>query len=111
MRSYADASFITFRSPTVSDSARSWRSSLPSNGVFTAEMADHAIEHFEEIRSLNLRKPPATAELLAWLSILQAEEIDVANPGPGDRETIALTYSVLAKSRQDLSLLREQMTG
>ena len=84
-------------------------SRLPANGSFTAEMADNAIEHFEEIRSLSLRKPPATAELLAWLSILQTHEIDVANPRPGDRETVALTYAVLAKSRQDRALLREHM--
>lgn len=82
---------------------------LPQNGFFTAEMTDHAIRHFEEIRSLKLRKPPATAELLAWLAVLQRHEIDIGSLRAGDRETIALTYSVLAKSRQDLAILREQM--
>lgn len=82
---------------------------LDLNGKFTLEMAEHAIEHFEELRTLKLRKRPATAELLAWLSVLKRHEIDVRQPGPGDREVIALTYSILAKSREDLWLLRDHV--
>src|SRR2546421_1557709 len=37
---------------------------LDSN--FTPQMLDHALQHFEKIRDLTLKKRPATAELLAW---------------------------------------------
>ncbi len=83
---------------------------LPTNGAFTPEKIEHAIEHFEEIRKLNLRKPPATAELLGWLSILRDRNIDVKDPRAGEREAIALTYSILAKSREDLSLLKREIS-
>lgn len=82
---------------------------LPLDGSFTADMVDHAITHFEELRTLNLRKPPATAELLAWLSVLQRLELDVSALGPGDREALALSYTVLAKSRTDLEHLRTRL--
>lgn len=84
------------------------RRRLPHNGAFSEEMLEHAIEHFQELRQLNLRKLPATAELLAWLSILQQRGIDVKDSTPEDRDTIALTYTVLAKAREDLALLRQQ---
>jgi MoxR-like ATPase len=83
---------------------------LPTNGSFTGEKINNAIEHFEEIRKLNLRKPPATAELLGWLRILHDRNIDVKDPGPSEREVMALTYSVLAKSREDLSLMKREMS-
>ena len=68
----------------------------------------NAIEHFERLRELGLRKKPATAELLAWLSILDRFDLDVANPKPGEPEVIAFTYSILAKGKDDLSLLQDQ---
>src|SRR5205807_7297475 len=50
---------------------------LDSN--FTPQMLDHALQHFEKIRDLTLKKRPATAELLAWLRILDKRKIDVGN--------------------------------
>jgi MoxR-like ATPase len=70
---------------------------------------EHAIRHFEQLRELSLRKKPATAELIAWLRVLDRLQIDIANPKPGQRDAIALTYSILAKSKEDLSLLTERM--
>lgn len=76
---------------------------------FSPEMVENAVRHFEQIREIGLRKKPSTAELLAWLRVLAKLEIDMGRPKPGDAEAIAFTYSVLAKSREDLSLLREQL--
>jgi MoxR-like ATPase len=80
----------------------------PANG-FTPAMVEHAIAHFERIRALDLRKRPSTAELLAWLRVLARLNVDLSRLGPGDAEAIALTYSVLAKSKEDLALMREQV--
>jgi len=72
---------------------------------FTREMLENAIQHFEWIRSLPLRKRPATAEFLQWIRILEDMRIDVKNLGPQQTEALALSYSVLAKMREDLQLL------
>lgn len=77
--------------------------------TLTPDSIDHAIRHFEQLRELSLRKKPATAELIAWLRVLDRLQIDIANPKPGQRDAIALTYSILAKSKEDLALLTERM--
>ncbi len=74
---------------------------------FTSEMLDHAIEHFDQIRSLALKKKPATAELLAWVRILENLRIDIKNLQPGQAEALAISYSVLAKTQEDLERLRK----
>jgi len=66
---------------------------------------EHALEHFEEIRSLALAKRPATAECLAWLRVLQHMQVDPKNLKPGQAEVLSLSYSVLAKNKDDLNRL------
>jgi len=56
-----------------------------------------AIQHFNQIRSLHLKKKPATAELLAWMTMLKAMEIDIITPNMD----IQKTYGVLAKNVDD----------
>ena len=71
-----------------------------------------AVAHFREIRKLDLKKPPATAELLAWLEILRSLKIDDPDrPGAGGAEMMALSYSVLAKTKDDLARLRTRALG
>lgn len=71
-------------------------------------MVDQAVRHFERIRELGLRKRPSTAEFLAWLRVLDRLGIDLTGLKPGEREAIAFTYSILAKSPEDLRYLQEQ---
>jgi MoxR-like ATPase len=78
---------------------------LHLNADFTPKMLEHAILHFEEIRKMALKKKPATAEFLAWVRILEKMRLDVANIKPGEAETLALTYSILAKGREDKEAL------
>ena len=66
-----------------------------------------AIEHFEEIRALPLKKKPATAELIAWVKVLDRMQIDVKNLRGEEADALMLTYSVLAKNSDDLATLRE----
>lgn len=73
------------------------------------DAVEHALLHFEKVREMGLRKKPATAELIAWLRVLDRMHIDIANPKPGQRDAIAITYSILAKSKEDLTVLTERM--
>ncbi|MGH7454286.1 MAG: AAA family ATPase [bacterium] len=76
---------------------------------FTPAFIDAAIKHFYEIRSLALKKKPATAEFLAWLGILQSLKIDLNHLESGQAEAVALSYSILAKTREDLALMRKHI--
>jgi MoxR-like ATPase len=67
---------------------------------FTSGMLDAALHHFEEIRKLELRKKPATAELLAWLRVLQRLGLAPASGGPQPPSLVA-TYAALAKNQAD----------
>jgi MoxR-like ATPase len=72
---------------------------------FTEQMLDKALSHFIAIRQLDkLRKKPATAELLAWLRILEQGGLDVSDASRADE--LAFSYSTLVKSREDIELLR-----
>lgn len=73
---------------------------------FADGMLEDAIEHFQEIRSLTIRKKPATAELLAWLRVLDRMQINPGDLRPGQAEALALTYSVLVKTKDDLDALK-----
>lgn len=92
--------------PDADRLARIARSRLNLDGDFNNGTLDSAIEHFQEIRGLNLRKPPATAELLEWINVLQHHGIDPGSDDPAHRDLLAITYTVLAKSRQDIETLR-----
>jgi len=75
--------------------------------AFSPAMLDAAIERFEEIRRLPLKKLPATAELLAWVRILDRLQLDAR----GAAEALAFTYSALAKNEDDLIKMREAFGG
>ncbi|HET7234273.1 MAG TPA: MoxR family ATPase [Longimicrobium sp.] len=63
-----------------------------------------AVQEFLEIRKLPLKKAPATAELLAWVRVLRDRGIDPRR----DPERAAPTFTVLAKTVEDLRRLRER---
>lgn len=79
---------------------------------FSEDFIAAAINSFFDIRKLALKKKPATAEFLAWLQVLRSLQL-----GPGDIdiktgkvEALALTFSILAKSREDFALLKKKFT-
>ncbi|TAE49491.1 MAG: MoxR family ATPase [Bacteroidetes bacterium] len=74
---------------------------------FRKRMLDTAIQHFLEIRkNKGLRKPPATAELLSWIHILNREGIDLSSDVEEQVKKLAMSYSILAKSKEDLDKLQ-----
>lgn len=75
---------------------------------FSIEFVEAAINHFHGIRGLSLKKKPATAEFLAWISILKSMGADLVHPH-GSLEAIELSYSILAKNRDDLKVMRNYL--
>lgn len=67
----------------------------------------NAIDHFLKIRKLNLKKKPATAELLSWMRLLENAQTDVSNAA--NKDLVISTYAVLAKNDDDMRLMREKM--
>lgn len=81
---------------------------LDLDARFTAQMRDNAIAHFLKIRDLpGLDKAPATAELLAWMRVLEIQGLDAADESR--KADLKKTYVTLAKSDKDLSLLKEAL--
>lgn len=75
---------------------------------------DTIIEHFEMIRAkdkVKLKKPPATAELIQWAALLRKMDFDasklneLSSLSAEEREQLSLSYSVLAKNKDDLKAL------
>lgn len=84
---------------------------LGGSGKFNPHIIEHAICHFEQIRELVMKKKPATAELLSWLKVIGEMQIDVNNLKDGEREALCFTYSLLAKTREDLQLLTGRLNA
>ncbi|MCB0580417.1 MAG: MoxR family ATPase [Phaeodactylibacter sp.] len=82
---------------------------------YDQEQLKHIVGHFEDIRSntrLKLKKKPATAELIFWAMLLYKLGFDPARLGnvkalEGDaRRQLLTSYSVLAKTQDDLDALQ-----
>lgn len=83
---------------------------LALSDTFRSRMLTDAINHFMDIRkSKGLRKLPATAELLAWVHILDKHQIDINSDIEGQLNKLAMSYSILAKNKEDLEKLRRGM--
>lgn len=76
----------------------------------------HIIGHFNALRKgrkVKLKKNPATAELLYWTLLLQQLDFPVAKLADTDslteaeRKLLHTSYSVLAKTRDDLAALKK----
>ena len=86
------------------------RRRLSAADGFNDDMLRNAIQHFKSLRVVpGLDKLPATAELLDWLRLLQRLNLDLSDPtklGVEERLALAASYSVLAKSDDDIQKLR-----
>jgi MoxR-like ATPase len=77
---------------------------------FTPEFIDAAIERFFDIRELALKKKPATAEFLGWVQVLRSLDMDAKDIKSGQAEAFVLSFSILAKTREDFALLKKKFT-
>ncbi len=87
---------------------------------FSPEQLTPIVDHFDHIRrdrSLKLRKQPATAELIFWAMVLTDLQFDPAKLpdfrklNGEDKEKLVTSYSVLAKTKEDLQTLKEMLRG
>jgi MoxR-like ATPase len=80
-----------------------------SGGAEPADFIQSALRVFETLRALpGIRKKPATAELIAWVSALRRAEPQTPNPLSGvDAQLKRL--GVLVKNREDLELARRAL--
>ncbi len=70
-----------------------------------------AINYFNGIRDLKLKKTPATSELIYWIILLQQIGFPLAKLNGGslttdEQATLNMSFSVLAKNKEDLELLK-----
>ncbi len=77
-----------------------------------SELLSAALKSFYQVRHLpGLKKKPSTSELLDWLRLLLAEDIDAASLGAGDQGPTRLppVVGALLKNEQDLTLFEKLM--
>jgi MoxR-like ATPase len=83
---------------------------------YSEEDLDHIIRHFDALRKgrkVKMKKNPATAELLYWTQLLRQIDFPVAklsamdSLSPEERRQLHSSYSVLAKTREDLATLKK----
>lgn len=75
---------------------------------FTPRFIDAVIDRFFEIRDQALKKKPATAEFFGWIQVLKSLNLEANDIQSGQVEALALSFSILAKNREDLALLRQK---
>ncbi len=85
---------------------------------YAANDLEVLIRHFEEIRNnrkTKLQKNPATAELINWVQLLlqlgfDAQKLkNTAGLSDQERRQLGLSYSVLAKTKEDLIVLKNRV--
>ena len=78
-----------------------------------SQYADSAlVNHFLKIREMVKKKRPATAELIAWLRMLESEQFlnqkkSLENLSDEQKKLLRFSYSVLAKDKDDLNILEQ----
>ncbi|NUQ22766.1 MAG: MoxR family ATPase [Saprospiraceae bacterium] len=75
---------------------------------YADQLLNELIEKFTIVRQRAVRKPPATAELISWLRILEMEkifELDAAAQQKHLRDNL----SILVKTKEDLEAIRAMM--
>ena len=74
---------------------------------------DELIQHFLEIREAVNKKKPATAELITWLRVLEVsqfiqDDFNLYELTERQRYILALSYSAIAKNKEDLALIKSR---
>lgn len=83
------------------------KNKVPLSEDFKKNILDVALDHFQSIREKNLQKKPATAELLAWIHLLNQLKIDPSKEWEEQMELVTKSYPSLVKFKDDLELLNK----
>lgn len=73
---------------------------------FTDELLRELIQRFSIIRQQAVRKPPATAELIGWLRMLELQDI-FSKDAKARQAQLRDNLSILVKTREDLEAVRK----
>ena len=83
--------------------------SVKTDGISEGDLKK-IIEHFYTVRDMKLKKSPATAELIFWALLLQKTGFPLSKLGSNlsddEKMTLKMSYSVLAKNKEDLENLK-----
>lgn len=102
--------------PTAEELAEIVKSRVQSH-YFDDDEIDQIIQKFLKLKKDTKRKPPATAELIDWVKIL--EELEFKEGGSpitfealskNQKDILMVSYSLLAKTAEDLQILRKQQS-
>lgn len=84
---------------------------LQKKSGLDASQRQKVLAFFKKIRALKLKKIPATAELIAWVTLLGSLQFPVEKLGSElstkEKRSLDMSFSVLAKTRDDLDLLKK----
>ena len=83
------------------------RSRIPSisSAQENSMLLDSGLDFFQEVRGLDLRKPPSTAELLNWLQTLEGYGVQPNMKVIDSPEPLQKSLNTLAKTQEDLANL------
>jgi len=82
------------------------KTQLGGSTTFTDQALNMLIDRFNAVRKKAVRKAPATAELIAWLRILEMHNFMEA-PAEKQRRMMLDNLSILVKTREDLEAVAE----
>ncbi|NET37945.1 MAG: MoxR family ATPase [Cyanothece sp. SIO1E1] len=85
------------------------KSQLGEGSKYTDQTLDSLIDLFNEIRENSVRKKPATAELLAWVRILELRDYLEANDAE-QKKIMRQNLSVLVKTQEDWKTIHRMFT-
>ncbi|MBI5914450.1 MAG: MoxR family ATPase [Bacteroidetes bacterium] len=81
------------------------KTQLGGSSRFTEQLLDTLMEKFNAVRKRAVRKPPATAELISWLRILEMQNFMEAGEAQ-QRAQLLDNLSILVKTREDLEAVK-----
>jgi len=81
------------------------KTQIGSPTQYTEKALDFLIEKFNAVRKRSVRKAPATAELIAWLRILEMQNFMQAGEA-GQRQKMLDNLSILVKTREDMEAVK-----
>lgn len=84
------------------------KANLGSSTKFTGEALDKMLVIFKSIRETAVRKSPATAELVAWLRILEINDFTKMNDKE-QKEQILNNLAILVKTQEDLKAVEDML--
>lgn len=82
------------------------KSQLGAATKYTDTLLEDLIGQFKNVRQQAVRKPPATAELIAWLRILEMNQI-MSIDASQHKEQLRSHLSVLVKTKEDMEAVKE----